>query len=806
MDNIEKIEISRYSDAVDRIISENIPISTISGPPGSGKTAEIPPYLANLGKSVFVVIPTKIAVENAKNYIKSEDNNRLNRRLKDSVGFAANSIVEYENAKIENARGYLYGYETTIMPNTQIVYCTPGHIMKVILDLIKFMGTFPRSNNINFCDYIIFDESHLETLDIDFSIRFIKYLKIVYGINNAPHIIKLSATPDSIEGEKHFSLEETQTRKRVAYAYIDQIDEYEGLIVPHSLTTDEPSFRDILFFIPNFISFYVDFLNESSKKSRASILVFLPGKKEIEFVSSNLKKEWNGKKKIGKYEILHAHSKIDQTSLSYVMKPKPENVRFRIILSTNIAETSITIPDVEYVIDSMLEKVSKKGVNGSIQINTSFISKSSAKQRTGRVARTSDGVSIRCCTVKKFKSLKDKNDSEIKRLPFATEILRSLNSNIDLNILLPDVSKSKIRSTLKDLSDICCIEKNGDFYRITKIGEFASMIPLAAKNSAFLKYWILKSDDAFPGIVAAVALEMIESLFPNVDPKSVSSVPIATILIPFIKLWRQNRGTFRPPMYRIKKFCTENNINTNSMSEALKKIKEISNIINLIDETIDTEPFEFDVKEFYSMSVDIFGRVCKRLFHIGDGKYIDKTELENFLSYNEYSMAYYLSSKYFYMKSLVPSEVYAYIFSGFSYNKTQDVILWVPINLETGNTFDPLKIDKDKALEEIENMSYDDSAENEDEETSDYMDDETSDDEDEILENIGVKYQNKQQKENKKDIEESADSEIYSSDSDNDEDISREELEQHFSLQNKDTIPKEKTVTISSNKEDDEDF
>lgn len=671
------IEVKDYKEAVELIISNNSFESIITGSPGTGKTRDVPTQLALHGKKVFVVIPTKLAVISAKNYAQSDENPRLNNRIKERLGKAANSIIDYHNTKISIARSYLYGSKEIIKPDSLIVYCTPGHIKKVLIDQIKYGADFPSAKTMAFCDYIVFDEVHEETLEMDFSIKYSRYIATIFGEKNAAKIIKMSATANiNMSGQKYSLIEnDLEMKKRECY-YFDEL--YNQLDIPLELDSEEPKFKDILDFIPYVVNSFISDLFGTIPNGM-TMLVFLPGKKEIQRAGENIKTFLTELMDKNTFEVLHAHSKVNSYDLNYLMEKRPHNIIFRVILSTNICETSVTIPDVSYVFDSMLEKISYRGNNDVIQIKTDFISKKSAIQRAGRTGRTTNGVVIRCCFIKLYNKLKDKTESEIKRLPITNDILKAMQANITLSVLLPEISAREMREHLRELERQCCIEKNGDFHKITNVGEFASSIPLTVKNAVFLRYWIMNSEEIFPGIVLATVIEMMEVIFPGLSPKEQSDIPLGTILNPLLSLWKISKKQFKPHDRLVRKFSYENGFAPEGIFETLKRINEITNILNLHYDNLNTDFFMFDVEDVFQNSFSILKRFNPKMILIEGGKYIKETDFEKYEEKRTNVKKYVLSSSFLSFGKNKPAVIYAISFANSKFGAfSQEISLWIP--------------------------------------------------------------------------------------------------------------------------------
>lgn len=718
-----KVEIvETYEDAVDNIISRDVPECTIEGDTGTGKTSLVPTSLARKGKRVFVVISKKLAVYAAYDFANDSENRLLPERVRENMGTAANSIIKYHNTKISNARSFLYNTERIIDQDTQLVYCTPGHMKKVLLDLIKYAESFPKSKTMQFCDYLIVDESHEKKLETEFVIKYWRDLYTIYGKDRSPRLIKMSATVAKPEGII-FRLNKSERPYSVTYRYLDHLEKV--IPIPEELKVKTPRFSDIIRFTPTIIKEYILTQVESNSRSCGTMLVFLPGLRDI----NRIRKELDISLKntddlnIGKYEIITVHSSTDNEELktNILKKKRPTSIRWRIILSTNICETSITIPDVQYVFDTCQERIPVKGNNDVTYLKTDWISQMSAKQRAGRTGRTSDGIVIRCCYLETFSGFQEDRTSEIERLPITTDVLKSMQANIDLKMLLPEITPREMRRILGELSSYCCLLKCGEFYTVTDVGNFVSEIPLSARNATFLYYWMKVSDDYFPGVVIATAIEMVDSLFGFMAPKKLSNIPLGTLVEPFLKLWQKN-GTFKPKEYKIRKFANEVGVDFDTFCEALRRIKEIVKI--LLQKEYECEEFIFDMEECFPLALRCIRRVYTEMVLVRDNCYVEKKNLLK-VSTDQTVKQYDLSSNFLKLGTSYPESVYAITFTQ-NYEKgfRQSISIWTPAKISTKNN---VNNEEDESDEEYTKQDDNQSEYSSDESDTDDSDDSSED-------------------------------------------------------------------------------
>jgi len=349
--------------------------------------------------------------------------------------------------------------------------------------------------------------------------------------------------------------------------------------------------------------------------------------------------------------------------LQNVVSVKPKDKRWRFVLATNIAETSITIPGVTYVFDSLLENYSFSDNNDIISLKMGFISKSSANQRAGRTGRDSNGVVVRFCYENFFNSLDENRQNEINRLSITNEVLKAMNSQIDTTRLFPNLLKYHPH-VFEELQTLNCIEKNKNVYTVTKMGTFVSEIPLSIRYGIFLYNWV-KIADPFPGIVLSVLLEMSNSIFlTNVSENIKSNVPLGTLLNPILKLWTKYPN-LNPSRKKIVKFANENNLNVDGIVESIRKIFEIIRI--LVIKIGDIDIFMFEPSSCIDITKSIIMKSFQKFKKNRNNKYIRVDSDDN--------IEYELSKKLLAPGPIYPNIIYSFFIvkRGISY-----IIEWFP--------------------------------------------------------------------------------------------------------------------------------
>jgi ATP-dependent helicase HrpA len=362
--------VLRRDDLAQAIAQHQVVI--VCGETGSGKTTQLPKICLALGRGVQGVIahtqPRRVAARTVASRVAHE--------LKTELG----GLV-----------GYKIRFNDRVSPDTSIKLMTDGILLAEI-------QSDPRLRHY---DTIIIDEAHERSLNIDFLLGYFKQL-----LPRRPDLklIITSATLDAERFAKHFSgapILQVSGRSypvEVRYRPPQQNEEGEVEDVPQAVSSalDELSIGGL----------------------RGDVLVFLPGEREIRDVAEVLRK--HHPKGI---EILPLFSRLSAAEQDRVFKPASGTRR--VVLATNVAETSLTVPNIGYVIDCGLARINRYSIRQKVeQLRVEKISRAAANQRAGRCGRVMSGVCVRLYEEADFIARSEYTDAEIFRVSLATVILR----------------------------------------------------------------------------------------------------------------------------------------------------------------------------------------------------------------------------------------------------------------------------------------------------------------------------------------------------------------------------------------------
>ncbi len=352
-----------------RIIADN-QVVIVCGETGSGKTTQLPKICLALGRGVSGVIghtqPRRVAARTVATRIAFE--------LKTELGGAV---------------GYKVRFNDKVSPDTSIKLMTDGILLAEI-------HSDPLLKNY---DTIILDEAHERSLNIDFLLGYLKQL-----LPRRPDLklIITSATLDADRFAKHFGALVVEVSGR-SYPVETR---YRPLQV-----SEEGEAQDV----PQAVSSALDEL--AAGGLRGDVLVFLPGEREIRDTAEVLRK--HHPKGI---ELLPLFARLSAAEQDRVFKTGGQR---RVVLATNVAETSLTVPNIGYVIDCGLARVNRYSIRQKVeQLHIEKISRAAANQRAGRCGRVMSGVCVRLYDEADFLQRVEFTDPEIFRVSLATVILR----------------------------------------------------------------------------------------------------------------------------------------------------------------------------------------------------------------------------------------------------------------------------------------------------------------------------------------------------------------------------------------------
>lgn len=432
----ETLPISDKVDEIRDILTKN-QVVIIAGETGSGKTTQIPKICLSLGRGVTGMIghtqPRRVAARTVA------------ARIAEELG------VNF---------GEQVGYQVRFTDQT-----SASSLIKVMTDGILLAET-QNDQFLEAYDTIIIDEAHERTLNVDFLLG---YLKRILPKRRDLKVIITSATIDVETFSQHFSgapILQVCGRTYPVEVHYRPLNDADN-----AREVDELMYKAILDAVQEIV--------QGRGTGAKDILVFLSGEREIREVAQVLRKA-----RLADLEVLPLYARLSVADQNRIFRPHRNR---RVVLATNVAETSLTVPEIGYVIDPGFARISRYSFRSKVQrLPIERISRASAEQRKGRCGRVSKGACIRLYSEEDFTSRPEFTMPEILRTNLGSVILRMLSLRLgDIGhfpfIEAPD--QRQINDGFHLLSEIQAVDKSRE---ITRLGRDISRIPIDLRQARML--------------------------------------------------------------------------------------------------------------------------------------------------------------------------------------------------------------------------------------------------------------------------------------------------------------------------------
>lgn len=423
----ESLPVSQRKVEIQKLLSEH-QVIVVAGETGSGKTTQLPKMCLELGFGNLGMIghtqPRRIAARSV-----------------------AARIAEELETELGGLVGYKVRFSDQISDDTQIKLMTDGILLAEIQN-DRFLNQY---------SCLIIDEAHERSLNNDFILG---YLKQLLPRRRDLKLIITSATIDVERFSKHFNnapiIEVSGRTYPVEVRYRPVVEE-----------NDQDQLQGIL-----------NAVDELQAEGRGDILIFMNGEREIRDTAEALQKQ-----NLKHTEILPLFAQLSAQEQNKIFHPSGLN---RIVLATNVAETSLTVPGIKYVIDPGTARISRYSYRTKVQrLPIEPISQASANQRKGRCGRVSEGICIRLYSEEDFNSRPEFTDPEILRTNLASVILQMTALGLDDIEAFPFVDapdKRHIQDGVKLLEELGAFEtvqtKSGEKRLLTRVGLQLAQLPV----------------------------------------------------------------------------------------------------------------------------------------------------------------------------------------------------------------------------------------------------------------------------------------------------------------------------------------
>jgi len=427
------LPVNERRDEIAKLIAGN-QVVIVCGETGSGKTTQLPKICLDLGIGARGLIghtqPRRLAARSVAT--------RLAQELKTQVGAGVGVKIRFHDKS------------------------TADSWVKLMTDGI-LLAESQSDPYLNAYEAIIIDEAHERSLNIDFLLGYLKQL-----LPRRPDlkVIITSATIDAERFSQHFNgapVIEVSGRLypvEVRHRPVEDIDKKD----------DERDLYDAI----------VDAADELARQGPGDILVFLPGEREIREAAEALRKHALARPGLSTAhapEILPLFSRLSAGEQDRIFKPS--GGQRRIVLATNVAETSLTVPGIRYVIDTGLARVKRYSYRNKVeQLQVEKISQAAARQRAGRCGRVAAGVCIRLYDEADFNARPPFTDPEILRSSLAGVILRMKSLRLTDVESFPFIEPPPAKAISDGYALLQELGALDDENRLTKVGEALAKLPL----------------------------------------------------------------------------------------------------------------------------------------------------------------------------------------------------------------------------------------------------------------------------------------------------------------------------------------
>ncbi|WP_299925848.1 ATP-dependent RNA helicase HrpA [uncultured Nocardioides sp.] len=359
----------------------------VAGETGSGKTTQLPKICLELGRGLGSADGGKLIGHTQP------------RRI------AARSVAERIAEELGTELGDVVGYQVRFTDRT-----SRASRVKLMTDGI-LLAELQRDRDLRKYDTIIIDEAHERSLNIDFLLG---YLRRLLPRRPDLKVIITSATIDVDRFAAHFKAPVVEVSGRT---YPVEVRYRPLLELPENDEEGEPVQRDQTEAI-------LDAVRELSAEGPGDVLVFLPGEREIRDTADAFDALKGASGRGDRLEVVPLYSRLSAADQHKVFSSHSSLVR-RVVLATNVAETSLTVPGIRYVVDTGVARISRYSVRTKVQrLPIEPISQASANQRSGRCGRVSEGIAIRLYSEEDFEARPEFTDPEILRTNLASVILQ----------------------------------------------------------------------------------------------------------------------------------------------------------------------------------------------------------------------------------------------------------------------------------------------------------------------------------------------------------------------------------------------
>ena len=520
----------RRNEIIEKIQAHQVIV--ITGETGSGKTTQLPKICLTAGRGINGFVgctqPRRIAARTIATRVASE-----------------------LNTQVGHAVGYKVRFSDHIGPESYIKFMTDG-ILLAETQSDRYLEQY---------DTLIIDEAHERSLNIDFLLGYLKQL-----LPRRPDlkVIITSATIDTLRFAKHFNdapiIEVSGRTYPVEVFYHPLADEKEN---------QDKQLQEAIVDAVDEISIY---------DKQADILIFLPGEREIRETTETLRKH-----RLFNTEILPLFARLSVSEQNRVFAPTQER---RIVLATNVAETSLTVPRIKAVIDTGLARISRYSIRNKVQrLPIEAISRSSADQRKGRCGRIAPGICFRLFSEQDYNNRPEYTEPEILRTSLASVILQMLSLKLGDIHQFPFVdppTPKMINAGFTLLAELGAVDETR---KLTEIGRQLAKLPIDPRIGRMIL--AAKQENCLNEVlIIASALTIQDPRERPMDAQQAADTAQRKFLdensdfLTFIKLWNfYQENVHHLSKNKLKKLCQEHFLAYMRMREWVDIHHQLTNLV-----------------------------------------------------------------------------------------------------------------------------------------------------------------------------------------------------------------------------------
>ena len=507
------LPIAGKAQAIARAVSEN-PVTLVVGATGSGKSTQLAKICLGAGRGAGAMI-----------------GHTQPRRI------AARSVAARIASELGTGLGRLVGYQVRFRRHT-----APDTRIKLMTDGI-LLAEIQGDRNLRAYDTLIIDEAHERTLNVDFVLG---YLSRLVRRRRDLRVVVASAT---LEVEK-------------LRAFFDRapVIEVEGRTHPIEIRYRPGEDDDD---VPEKVAGAMEELRDEP----GDVLVFLSGEREIRETEARL-----GRLRLSDTELFPLHARMSSARQQALFEPVAGR---RVVLATNIAETSLTVPGIRFVVDAGTARISRYAHRTGVQrLPVEPISQASADQRAGRCGRVGPGVCIRLYDAAGFAARPEHPEPEIRRADLAAVLLRMLSlgmRDVERFPFIDPPDRRHVNDGLRLLRELGAVDEDGD---LTKIGRRLARLPLDPRIGRMLleAYALGCVDDV---LVIASFLSVPDPRERGPERRAPAKVAEARLtdarsdFLGIVNLWRRFRSIATDPAESVRRFCRRRSLSPARMRDWL---------------------------------------------------------------------------------------------------------------------------------------------------------------------------------------------------------------------------------------------